>query len=175
MKRVPPGLHLHAARRVDQDHGEVRGRGAGRHVARVLLVARAVGDDELALVGVEVAVGDVDRDALLALGLQAVHQQRQVHFAGPSCPTCGCRWSTAASWSSRICCVSCSRRPISVLLPSSTLPQVMKRSRLLASWRLAGNRRASRAAIRNTPRACAFPSPRPDRSRWRGSGVRTCA
>jgi hypothetical protein len=26
-------------------------------------------------------------------------------------------------------------RPISVLLPSSTLPQVMKRRRLFASWR----------------------------------------
>src|SRR4029077_16642519 len=36
--------------------------------------------------------------------------------------------STAASWSSKIARVSCSRRPISVLLPSSTLPAVMKRS-----------------------------------------------
>ncbi len=54
------------------------GRGAGRHVARVLLVARAVGDDVLALLGVEIAVGDVDRDALLALGLQAVDEQREV-------------------------------------------------------------------------------------------------
>jgi hypothetical protein len=48
--------------------GEVGGRGAGGHVARVLLVARRVGDDELAPVGGEVAVGDVDGDALLALG-----------------------------------------------------------------------------------------------------------
>src|SRR3990172_3203096 len=36
--------------------------------------------------------------------------------------------STAASWSSRIARLSCSSRPISVLLPSSTLPAVMKRN-----------------------------------------------
>ena len=41
--------------------------GAGRHVAGVLLVARRVGDDEGALLGREIAVGDVD-GALLALG-----------------------------------------------------------------------------------------------------------
>ena len=35
---MPSRLHLHAARGVHQDHGEVRSRGAGRHVARVLLV-----------------------------------------------------------------------------------------------------------------------------------------
>ena len=35
------------------------------------------------------------------------------------------------SWSSNRRLLSCSRRPISVLLPSSTLPQVMKRSRPL--------------------------------------------
>jgi hypothetical protein len=37
--------------------------------------------------------------------------------------------SMDASWSSKIALVSYSRRPISVLLPSSTLPAVMKRSR----------------------------------------------
>src|SRR2546430_2201035 len=36
--------------------------------------------------------------------------------------------ATAASWSSNIARVSCSSRPISVLLPSSTLPAVMKRN-----------------------------------------------
>ena len=63
---------------VDQDHGRVGGGRPGDHVARVLLVARRVGDDELALRGREVAVGDVDRDALLALGLEAVGEERQV-------------------------------------------------------------------------------------------------
>ncbi len=69
--------------RIDQQHGEIGGRSAGRHVAGVLLMARRVGDDELALAGREEAVGDVDGDALLALGLQAVDQQRHVErFAG---------------------------------------------------------------------------------------------
>ena len=76
---VPAGLHLHATRGVHQDHRQVHGRGAGRHIARVLLVPRAVRDDVLAHFGVEVSVSDVDRDALLALGLQAVHEQREVH------------------------------------------------------------------------------------------------
>jgi hypothetical protein len=44
-------------------------------------VARAVGDDEPALGGREVAVGDVDRDALLALGAQAVREPREVERA----------------------------------------------------------------------------------------------
>jgi hypothetical protein len=41
-------------------------------------VAGRVGDDVLARAGREVAVGDVDGDALLALGLQAVGEQRQI-------------------------------------------------------------------------------------------------
>ena len=66
--RVPPRLHADAVPRVDQQDRDVGRRGAGRHVARVLLVAGRVGEDELAPRGREVAVGDVDRDALLALG-----------------------------------------------------------------------------------------------------------
>ena len=38
---MAPGLRQHALARIDQDDGEVGSRGAGRHVARVLLVARA--------------------------------------------------------------------------------------------------------------------------------------
>jgi hypothetical protein len=44
-------------------------------------VAGGVGDHELATRGGEVAVGDVDRDALLALGPQAVGEQREVERA----------------------------------------------------------------------------------------------
>ena len=40
-----------------------------------------VGHDELALLGREEPVGDVDRDALLALGRQPVEQQREVEVA----------------------------------------------------------------------------------------------
>ncbi len=67
---------------IDQHHGGVGLRGGGDHVARVLLVAGGVTDDELALLGGEVAVGDVDGDALLALGAEAVGEQRQVGLAG---------------------------------------------------------------------------------------------
>ena len=79
---VPPGLCLHPVAGVDQDDGQIRGRGPGGHVAGVLFVAGRVGDDEFTRGGGEVAVGDVDGDALLAFGLQAVHQQRQIHL-GP--------------------------------------------------------------------------------------------
>ena len=68
----------HALARVDEDDGEVRRGGPGDHVARVLHVAGGVRDDELALRRREVAVGDVDRDALLALGAEAVGQEREV-------------------------------------------------------------------------------------------------
>ena len=67
-----------ALARIDQHHGEIGGGGAGRHVAGVLLVAGRVGDDELALGGGEEAIGDIDGDALLALGLQAIDQQREI-------------------------------------------------------------------------------------------------
>ncbi len=80
--RVPPRLRAHAVARVDQQDGDVGGRRAGGHVARVLLVAGRVGEDELAAGGREVAVGDVDRDALLALGAQAVGEQREVDRPG---------------------------------------------------------------------------------------------
>ena len=67
-----------ARARVDQQQREVGGRGAGDHVARVLRVAGAVGEDEAPPRRGERAVGDVDRDALLALGAQAVGEQREV-------------------------------------------------------------------------------------------------
>src|SRR3546814_19954930 len=59
---VPPRLGQHPLARVDQDDGEVGGGRARHHVARILLVPRRVGDDELALFGREQAVGDVDGD-----------------------------------------------------------------------------------------------------------------
>jgi hypothetical protein len=43
-------------------------------------VTRRVGDDELAAGGREVAIGDVDRDPLLALGDQPVEQEREVEL-----------------------------------------------------------------------------------------------
>ncbi len=75
---MPAGLLDDAVTGVDQDDRQVGGGSAGDHVARVLDVARAVGDHEIAVRGGEVAVGDIDRDALLALGPQTIREQRQV-------------------------------------------------------------------------------------------------
>ena len=63
---------------VDQDDRHLGGRCTRHHVAGVLLVTRGVGNDELALRGREVAVRHVDRDALLAFGLETVGQQCKV-------------------------------------------------------------------------------------------------
>jgi hypothetical protein len=71
-----------AVPRINEEDGDVRGRGAGGHVARVLLVARCVGENELAPRRREVAVGDVNGDALLAFGAQAVGEERKVDGAG---------------------------------------------------------------------------------------------
>ena len=75
---VTPGLGEHALAGIDQDHGEIGGRRAGDHVARVLLVPGGVGDDEFALLGGEKAIGDIDGDALFALGRQPIDQQREI-------------------------------------------------------------------------------------------------
>ena len=75
---MPPRLRQDALARVDQHHRKVGGRGAGRHVARILFMAGRVGDDELARRRREEAIGDVDGDALLALGLQPVDQKGEI-------------------------------------------------------------------------------------------------
>ena len=75
---VTPGLDQHALARIDQDNRAIGGRGARHHVARILLVSRAVGDDELAFLGREKAIGDVDRDTLFALGGKPVDEQGEV-------------------------------------------------------------------------------------------------
>jgi hypothetical protein len=96
-ERVPAGLRQHAVAGVDQNDGQI-GRGcAGRHVARILLVARRIGDDEFAFRRREVAVGDVDGDALFALGAQAVGEQGEVDVAAMPLADA---LATLASWSS---------------------------------------------------------------------------
>ena len=68
--------------RVDEQDREIGRRCPGRHVARVLLVARRVGEDELAPRRREVAIRDVDGDALFALGPQPVGEQGEIDRAG---------------------------------------------------------------------------------------------
>ena len=73
-KAVTTGLIQYAFTRVDQQNRQVAGRRTGGHVTGVLLVTRGVGDNKFTLLGGEIAVRHVDGDALLALGLQAIHQ-----------------------------------------------------------------------------------------------------
>jgi hypothetical protein len=115
---VATGLLEHSLAGVDEQHEHVGRRGPGDGVARVLHVAGTVGEDERALGGREVAVGDVDGDALLALGAQAVGEQREV---GRVEPRSRLTRSTASSWSARTDLESCSSRPTRVDLPSSTI------------------------------------------------------
>ena len=65
-----------------KNDGQIGGRGARRHVARVLLVAGRVRDDELSPGRGEVAIRDIDRDALFPLRAQSVGQQREIDGAG---------------------------------------------------------------------------------------------
>ena len=78
---VPAGLRQHALGGIDQQHRDLGGGGAGRHVAGVLLVPRRVGQDEAPAGRFEIAIGDIDGDALLAFGRQPVDQQRVVAIA----------------------------------------------------------------------------------------------
>jgi hypothetical protein len=81
--RVTARLREHALTGIDQHDGKIGCRSARRHVAGVLHMARRVGDDKLALRRRKEPVGDIDGDALLALGLQAIDQQREIElFAG---------------------------------------------------------------------------------------------
>ena len=75
---VAAGLAFNAVAGIDEQDGHVGVRGAGRHVAGILLVPGRIDDDEAAVRGLEIAPGDVDGDALLALGLKAVEQQAEI-------------------------------------------------------------------------------------------------
>jgi len=75
---VAAGLLEHALAYVHQQHQHVGGGRAGDGVAGVLHMAGAVREHEAAFRSGEVAVGDVDGDALLALGSQAVGEQGEI-------------------------------------------------------------------------------------------------
>ena len=73
---VPPGLVAHAFQRVDDQHRAVGLRGAGDHVAQKFGVAGRVDQHDVARAGAETDLRGVDGDALVALGLQRVEQER---------------------------------------------------------------------------------------------------
>ena len=73
---VAPGLVAHAFQRVDDQHRAVGLRGAGDHVAQEFGVAGRVDQHHVARAGAEADLRGVDGDALVALGLQRVEQER---------------------------------------------------------------------------------------------------
>ena len=75
------GLCQHASASIDHDNRYISSRCASNHIAGVLLVARRVCHDELALIGREEAVGHINGDALLALCGQTIDQQREIQLA----------------------------------------------------------------------------------------------
>ncbi len=72
-------LRADSARGIDHEDGHIAVGCGHRHVARVLLVPGRVRHEDTAAVGqVHVPVGDVDGDALLALGLEPVGEEGEV-------------------------------------------------------------------------------------------------
>jgi len=81
-RRVAPGLHQQSLARINQQHGEVGHRGASDHVSCILFVAGRIGENEAPRRGFEIAIGDIDSDALFAFGGKPIDQQRVVDPAG---------------------------------------------------------------------------------------------
>ena len=72
---VPARLLAHALVGVDQQQRRLAAGSAGHHVLEELAVARRIDDHVVARLGPEADLGGVDRDALVALGLQGIHQE----------------------------------------------------------------------------------------------------
>ena len=75
---MPSRLGQHPLTRINQKHTKIAVRCAGRHIARVLHMSGRIGNDELPPGRREIAIRHIDRDALLALGLKAVDEERQI-------------------------------------------------------------------------------------------------
>ncbi len=76
------GLKKYAFSRVGQDDGQLRMRSAGGHVSRVLIVARGIGEDVLAFGRAEVAIRDINGDALLPFRAQTVGEKGELECVG---------------------------------------------------------------------------------------------
>ncbi len=75
---MPTRLREHTFARINENHREVCRGGAGDHVTGILLMAGCVRHDEFAPLGGKETIRHVDGDTLLALGGQAIHQQREI-------------------------------------------------------------------------------------------------
>src|SRR4051794_33125779 len=77
---MPPDLLVGAGLCIQDDQRKRAVARPGRHIARVLFMARTVGDDEPTPARGKITVGNVDRYSLLALALETIEQQRKVEF-----------------------------------------------------------------------------------------------
>src|ERR1700722_8706314 len=75
---MAPGLFDDAIPRVDENDDQVGVGCAGHHIASVLDMSGGVGDDEFAVGRGKIFVGNVDGDALLTFGAQAVCEEGEV-------------------------------------------------------------------------------------------------
>ena len=80
--RVTTSLHGDTCACINEQDRKIAGARARRHIARELLVARRVTDDELARGGGEVAIRHINGDPLFAFALEPINEQREVEFAG---------------------------------------------------------------------------------------------
>ena len=67
---------------VHQHHSRIGARSRSHHVARVLLMAGCIANDELAAGGRKIPIRHIDRDTLLPLGSQAIGELSQINLAG---------------------------------------------------------------------------------------------
>ena len=73
---VAAGLVAHALRRVHHEHGGIGLRRASDHVAEKLGMSRRVDQNDITRRGAQPNLAGVDGDALIALGLQGIEQER---------------------------------------------------------------------------------------------------
>jgi hypothetical protein len=78
------GLIAHALQSIDDQDRAVSLRGAGDHVAQELGMSGRVDQHDVARIGAEADLRGVNGDALVALGLQCVEQERP--FEGHAAP-----------------------------------------------------------------------------------------
>ena len=75
---MPYGLLHDTVACIHENHGEVGSRRTGNHVSGILDVARSIGDDEFTFRRSEIAVCDIDSDALLPFRTKTVGKKGQV-------------------------------------------------------------------------------------------------
>ncbi len=77
-KRVTLGLLDYPLPGIDQDQGQIGGRGSRDHISGILYMPRSISNDEFAFRCGKIAVGHIDGDPLLPLVFQAIGKMSQL-------------------------------------------------------------------------------------------------